>query len=145
VALTLPNWPCHTSWESVAGFPPTGPELDPDQVMWHLWWTKLHLGSTSVSPARYLHIHHLPSGAGTTVLLVGDVPSGLSLTTPHEINIYIYKGKAIPVRGREGPWDCETSRLPHFLDNQLSDGGQVVSLMRQSPFTPRKIPGTHFC
>jgi hypothetical protein len=25
------------------------------------------------------------------------------------------------------------------------DGGEVVSLMRRPPFTPRKIPGTHFC
>jgi hypothetical protein len=33
---------------------------------------------------------------------------------------------------------------PHFLDNRLTDGGEVVSLMRRPPFTPRKIPGTHF-
>jgi hypothetical protein len=25
------------------------------------------------------------------------------------------KAKAIPVRGREGPYVCETSRLPHFI------------------------------
>jgi hypothetical protein len=47
--------------------------------------------------------------------------------------------KAIPVTG------CETSRLPHFLDNLLTDGGKFLSLMRRPPFTPRKIPGTHFC
>jgi hypothetical protein len=34
------------------------------------------------------------------------------------------------------------SRLPHFLDNQLTDGGEVVSLTRWPLFTPRKIPGT---
>jgi hypothetical protein len=55
------------------------------------------------------------------------------------------KGKAIPVTGRGGPYGCETSRLPHFLDNRLTDGGEVVSLTRRSPFIPRKIPGTHFC
>jgi hypothetical protein len=55
------------------------------------------------------------------------------------------KGKAIPVTGREGPWGCETSRLPHFLDKRLTDGGEVVSLTRRQPFTPRKIPGTLFC
>jgi hypothetical protein len=38
----------------------------------------------------------------------------------------------------------ETSRLPHFLDSRLRDGGEVVSLMRRPPFTPNKIPGTHF-
>jgi hypothetical protein len=37
------------------------------------------------------------------------------------------------------------SRLPHFLHNRLTDGGEVVSLARRPPFTPRKIPGPHFC
>jgi hypothetical protein len=55
------------------------------------------------------------------------------------------KGKAIPVTGLEGPQGCETSRLPHFLDDRLTDGGEVVSLMRRLPSTPRKIRGTHFC
>jgi hypothetical protein len=30
----------------------------------------------------------------------------------------------------------ETSRLPHFLDIRLTDGGKVVSLTRRPPFTP---------
>jgi hypothetical protein len=58
---------------------------------------------------------------------------------------YKHKYKVIPVRGRGGPYACETSRLPHFLDNRLTDGGEVVRLTRRPPFTPRKIPGTHFC
>jgi hypothetical protein len=38
----------------------------------------------------------------------------------------------------------ETSRLPHFLDNQLIDGSET------EPYEPaalylRKIPATHFC
>jgi hypothetical protein len=37
--------------------------------------------------------------------------------------------------GRGGPLGCETSRLPHFLDNQLTDGGEVVSLTWQLLFT----------
>jgi hypothetical protein len=32
-----------------------------------------------------------------------------------------------------------------FLDNRLTDGGEVVSPTRRPPFTPSKIPGTHFC
>jgi hypothetical protein len=36
------------------------------------------------------------------------------------------------------------SWLPLFLDSRLIDGGEV-SLARRPPFTPRKIPGTHFC
>jgi hypothetical protein len=53
-------------------------------------------------------------------------------------------GKAIFVMGRGGPYGCETLGLPHFLDDQLTDGGEVVSPTRLLPFTPRKIPGTHF-
>jgi hypothetical protein len=55
------------------------------------------------------------------------------------------KGKAIPVAGHGGPPGFETSRISHFLDNRHTDGGKAVSLMRRPPFTPRKIPGTHFC
>jgi hypothetical protein len=54
----------------------------------------------------------------------------------------IYRGKAIPVTRRGSPQDSETPRLPHFLDNLLSDGGEVVSLTRRPPFNPRKIPST---
>jgi hypothetical protein len=44
----------------------------------------------------------------------------------------------------EGPQGCETSRIPHFLYIRLTDGGEVVTLTRPPPFTPRMIPGTHF-
>jgi hypothetical protein len=46
------------------------------------------------------------------------------------------KSKAIPVRDREGPKGCERSRLPHLLDNRLTDGGKVVSLTRRPRVTP---------
>jgi hypothetical protein len=36
-------------------------------------------------------------------------------------------------------------RLPHFVDNRPTDGGEFVSLKLRPPFTPRKIPGTDFC
>jgi hypothetical protein len=55
------------------------------------------------------------------------------------------EGKAIPVAGRGGPYGCESSRIPHFLDNRLTGDGEVVSLNRRPNFTPRKIPDTHFC
>jgi hypothetical protein len=42
---------------------------------------------------------------------------------------------AIPITGRESPWDCETSTFPHFLHSRLTDGGEVVSLKRRPPFT----------
>jgi hypothetical protein len=43
-------------------------------------------------------------------------------------NIDVKKGKAVPVTGRGGPKGCETLRLPHFLDNRLTDGDKVDSL-----------------
>jgi hypothetical protein len=46
------------------------------------------------------------------------------------------KGKAIPVTGRGGPYGSETSRLPHFLDNRLTDNSETVSLTSRPPFTP---------
>jgi hypothetical protein len=55
------------------------------------------------------------------------------------------EGEAIPVTDHEGPEVCETSRVPHLLDNRLTDGSESVSLMYRPPFTPRKNPGTHFC
>jgi hypothetical protein len=55
------------------------------------------------------------------------------------------KSNAILITGRGGPKGCETSRLPYFLDDRLTDGGEDISLPRRPIFTPRKIPGTHFC
>jgi hypothetical protein len=49
--------------------------------------------------------------------------------------------KFIPVTGRRGPYGCETSRLPHFINNRLTDGGEIVSLRRRQP---SKIPGISF-
>jgi hypothetical protein len=49
------------------------------------------------------------------------------------------KCKSIPVTGRGGPQGCETSRLPHFPDSRLTDGGEVVSLARRPPFTPQEV------
>jgi hypothetical protein len=48
------------------------------------------------------------------------------------------KVKVKAIAGREGPWGCETSRLPHFLDSRLVDGGKVVSLTRRPLFTPQE-------
>jgi hypothetical protein len=49
------------------------------------------------------------------------------------------QGKAIPKTGRRGPYGCETARLPHFVDNRLTYGGEFVSLTRQpAAFYPQK-------
>jgi hypothetical protein len=41
------------------------------------------------------------------------------------------KGKAILVTGREDPYGCETSKLPHLLDNHLTDGGKIATFYPQ--------------
>jgi hypothetical protein len=43
------------------------------------------------------------------------------------------------------PLGLREVEVPMFSDIRLIDGGTVVSLTRQPLFTPRKIPGTHFC
>jgi hypothetical protein len=43
------------------------------------------------------------------------------------------KGKAVPVTGSGTPHGCETSRLPDFLENRLTNGDEV-SLTRRSCF-----------
>jgi hypothetical protein len=48
------------------------------------------------------------------------------------------KNKAIPVTGRGGPQGYEISRLPYFLDSRLTEGAEVVSLKRRSPFIPQE-------
>jgi hypothetical protein len=45
-----------------------------------------------------------------------------------------YKFVTEKVTGRGGPQGCEKSRLPHYLYNRLTDGGEVVSLTRRPPF-----------
>jgi hypothetical protein len=65
--------------------------------------------------------------------------------TTHAVLFRELKVKAISVTGCGGPLGCGTSRLPHFLYDRFTDGGEIVSLTRRPPFSHRKIPGTHFC
>jgi hypothetical protein len=53
--------------------------------------------------------------------------------------VHLNVKKATPVTGREGPWGCETSRLPHFLDNRLTDGDEVFIPTHRPPFTPGRF------
>jgi hypothetical protein len=67
---------------------------------------------------------------------VAAVPSGLK-SHPTEYNKIILI-IIIPVSGRRGAQGCETSRLPHFLDNRLTDGREIMSLTLRPPFTPKE-------
>jgi hypothetical protein len=61
----------------------------------------------------------------------------------------MYKVKAIPVTGHGDLWSCEVLRIPHCLDNWLSDGGEVVSLTHRPRFSPSgnyfSVPNIHVC
>jgi hypothetical protein len=72
----------------------------------------------------------------TCSLLLSCGFSLVSMTTHHGMVGWKVKDNAMPVRGREGPKGCETSRLPHCLDNRLIDGSMDVSLTRPSPPPP---------
>jgi hypothetical protein len=43
------------------------------------------------------------------------------------------------------PLGLREVEAPTFSDIRLTNGGKVVSPTRRPLFTPRKIPGTHFC
>jgi hypothetical protein len=60
------------------------------------------------------------------------------------------KVKLSPLTGLEGLQGCEMLRIPHYLDNRLTDGGKVVSPMHPPHFTLQEhyhfhVSGTHFC
>jgi hypothetical protein len=40
---------------------------------------------------------------------------------------------------------CLIELYTHFLDNLLTNGGEIVGLTSRPHFTLRKTPGTHFC
>jgi hypothetical protein len=48
------------------------------------------------------------------------------------------KSKAIPVTGLGDIQGCEMLRIPHCLDNRLTDGSKVVSPMHRPRSTPQK-------
>jgi hypothetical protein len=63
--------------------------------------------------------------------------------------IHIQNSKAIIVTGHGGLLGCEMLRIPHCLENRLTDGGEVVSLTQWPHSTPQKyflfVSGTHIC
>jgi hypothetical protein len=58
--------------------------------------------------------------------------------------MYNKSKNVIPITDLRGHEDFGTSRLPHFLDNRFTDGGEVVCLVRQPHFTPQEDSWTLF-
>jgi hypothetical protein len=48
------------------------------------------------------------------------------------------KAKSLPVTGRGSPYAYETWRLPHFLDNRLTDGMRLSALSAGCPLAPER-------
>jgi hypothetical protein len=60
----------------------------------------------------------------------------------------VKKSEAILVTGRGGLQGCDMIKIPHCLDNGLTDGSNVVSPTHRPHSTPQKhfsASGTHFC
>jgi hypothetical protein len=57
------------------------------------------------------------------------------LGTPSPIDLS-YLPWVIPVIGRGGPYVCETLRLPYFLDNRLTKGGEFNLMGEMSHLDP---------
>jgi hypothetical protein len=55
----------------------------------------------------------------------------------YEHHLHI-KSKTLRVTGCGGPWGSEMLRIPHYLENRLTDGSEVVSLTRRPHSTPQK-------
>jgi hypothetical protein len=49
------------------------------------------------------------------------------------------RGKAMPVTGRGGPLDLETSRIPHFLGTRFTGGDEGMNITRRPPFPPGRF------
>jgi hypothetical protein len=59
------------------------------------------------------------------------------LPVRYEHLLQIKRSKAIPVIVGGGLSGCEMLRIPHCLNNRLTDGGEVVSFTGRPRFTPQ--------
>jgi hypothetical protein len=78
------------------------------------------------------------------LILFSRLLLGLLIDGPFEVyglHAFLIKSKkkAMLVTGPGGLYGSETSRVPHFLDSWLTDGGQVISFTRRPRFSPRRI------
>jgi hypothetical protein len=74
-------------------------------------------------------------------LFICFLPISFPCFSPHAVLCLV--GHSVPYLftslGKCIPW------FLLYINGVLTDGGEVVSPTRQPLFTPRKIPGTHFC
>jgi hypothetical protein len=62
-------------------------------------------------------------GFGMVNGFTDQIYTRLGTTSNYSATAKSKRGKVILVTGHGGPQGCEASRVPHFLDNQPTDGG----------------------
>jgi hypothetical protein len=72
------------------------------------------------------------------------IKSSESVQSHQQSNKHSKEIKIILITGRGVPFGSGMSRLPHFLSNRFTDGGEVASLKHRRALTSSKIPGTRF-
>jgi hypothetical protein len=91
------------------------------------------------------------SGVMCRLVVIAPLPQNLSaqrLAAPLANVGTVKYSKTITVTGLGGLWGCEMLRIPHCLDNRLTDGDKVVSPTQPPRSTLQKhyfVSGTHFC
>jgi hypothetical protein len=110
---------------------------------------------TSTAVRESLHVQDRHRAIRTwAVGIMGDAGGQIK---PHKFRTESYfiskvkksKSKVMSLTGRVGIEDCEMLRIPHYLDNQLSDCGKFVSFTHRPRSTLQKkdfsAVDTHFC
>jgi hypothetical protein len=97
-----------------------------------MWWREVRWRSSCQQCQC-----HIAFGISGTVSILH---SNLCQILQHSTQIGIKEGgKAVPVTGRGGPYGCETSGLPHFLDSRLRDGVRLSALRAGRSEPPRRF------
>jgi hypothetical protein len=70
-----------------------------------------------------------------------NLACNIAWTKPINANVNKQKGKSILVTGYGDPLSCEKSRHSSFLNNQFTDGSEVVS----APYAPERFQALIIC
>jgi hypothetical protein len=159
---------CHQN--KVSLFCPMPSTFSPTLLLFFLTylgnWRLLHILTKSVNGTEMrqwqgsMIIVKVPANRNTGTLLIRlmqwqDWPVHRAACSPHTQHIHSLHCKVCKLfkygkvkLSLYRPWrplGLREVEAPTFSDIQLRDGSNVVSPTRWPLFTPRKIPGTHFC
>jgi hypothetical protein len=108
-------------------------------VTYYVWPTEIFLTNVAFEQvALLLRIRVQISVRRLAILSCLRFSQSLLSNAKVKVKISLYRPwRRLGLREIKAPTFC--------LDNRFTDGGEVVSPTRRPLFTPRKIPGTHFC